>query len=509
MRLLARPFLIAAVVGVVRLGALTIAVGEEFSLAISPQELHSTGYPIEAGQPDRRGLSLCEIIPVLASAHRVVIEHGNGVTVVEDSGLADELGEWFVLGPAPAVLHTPRGEYEEILRIDVHGYLLPSGPMEVWLSWEGAKQLEAEIDRYAQMHDLDIRVVEVPKSLTKIRTILRAGGRPPDLIMVQAEYLPELVGMRALQALDGFAESGLPLVGWEAFARDGRKWAVPFYADVQLAFTNPRLFGVVADSTWKLSDLEQRARRVLDRDVIPMAWNAYSAYWLLPFVLGFGSDSILGDDGGVRVHDEPTALAVGQLLHLMEEGVLVPLERDAMIAGFATNEIGLILSGSYSIPQFLRIGMNFEAHALPICDDTNRRLSSLVDYKGFAIPRRAGNPLLARRLARHLVGVGVQTRFAAAMYKLPSLPAAERMILAAEADAEEFWQAMRLSRETGTAIPAAGSYGVYKDTMWKLLRLMLGGEMGIAAALEAGQRIMDLATAETATNDAREGRVRE
>jgi hypothetical protein len=211
-------------------------------------------------------------------------------------------------------------------------------------------------------------------------------------------------------------------------------------------------------------------------------------------VLGFGSDSLLRSDGGVSVYDEPTESALRYLLRLVEEGCLTPLERDAMIAWFATGEVGLILSGSYSIPQFTALGLEFQASPLPMCMRTGRPVSGLVDYKGFAIPRKAENSLLARRLVQHLVGVGVQARFARRMYKLSSLPLAARIIEETEADGGRLWRVMRESRARGTVIPGSGSYDAYKDTMWKLLRLVFGGQLGVREALEAGERIVDQAT---------------
>ena len=39
--------------------------------------------------------------------------------------------------------------------------------------------------------------------------------------------------------------------------------------------------------------------------------------------------------------------------------------------------------------------------------------------------------------------------------------------------------------------PAEKAYGVYKSTMWKLIRFILTGQMSIEQTLEQGQEIID------------------
>ena len=47
------------------------------------------------------------------------------------------------------------------------------------------------------------------------------------------------------------------------------------------------------------------------------------------------------------------------------------------------------------------------------------------------------------------------------------------------------------SAESGIPVPSEQAYGVYKNTMWKLLRFVFSGQMSAAEALEQGQRIIE------------------
>jgi len=49
---------------------------------------------------------------------------------------------------------------------------------------------------------------------------------------------------------------------------------------------------------------------------------------------------------------------------------------------------------------------------------------------------------------------------------------------------------MKRSMENGYPIPCSPLYGLYKNTMWKLLNLALSGKMEVGAVLESGQEII-------------------
>jgi hypothetical protein len=50
---------------------------------------------------------------------------------------------------------------------------------------------------------------------------------------------------------------------------------------------------------------------------------------------------------------------------------------------------------------------------------------------------------------------------------------------------------MRAGFRQGAVVPPQRAYGIYKNTMWKLLRFVFSGRMGIEEVLATGQRIID------------------
>ncbi len=110
-----------------------------------------------------------------------------------------------------------------------------------------------------------------------------------------------------------------------------------------------------------------------------------------------------------------------------------------------------------------------------------------LDFKGFAVTRKSRHTLLARRLIEHLCGVGVQQRFCRAVFKIPANRDAWPAIVADDAA----FAVLFASVDRGVCVPAERSYTIYKNTMWKILRLAFSGQMGVREVLAAGQKTIE------------------
>jgi ABC-type glycerol-3-phosphate transport system substrate-binding protein len=449
-----------------------------------------------------QGFALGELLPLFSEVWKLEASGGEAArpnkVAWSDEDLAERLFSIYLVQTAPAArargvaswdLVVGRERFAGVRDLTLRGELLDEDDLEVWLSWEGVKELKAEIARFAEAHGKRIRATEVPNTQTKLLTVARAGGRLPDLAMIQSDYVPELVGGRLLQAVDYFRDSGLEAKGYEAFSAAGHAWALPFYFDTQLVFYNRALVGSPPAADWTLDDLVARARSLKGRVRAPLAWNLWSAYWLLPFMAGYGKASIVDADGGMTVDDAPTRQALSTLKALMEEGLLVPAERDAMMSWFASGQAGFILAGSYSIPEFSGLGLDFAVAPYPLATRGGRPIAPLLDFKGLALSRRTEKPVLARRLCQALVSQAFQRRFTSALGKLPASLAARE----ASRGENPWFSPLSRSAERGIVIPPAGAYPAFKNTMWKLLRFFFTGQMGVDETLSTAQTLIDQA----------------
>jgi maltose-binding protein MalE len=305
--------------------------------------------------------------------------------------------------------------------------------------------------------------------------------------MIQSDYLPSLTAAKALQPLDTLPLGQVVPKGRDAFRLSGSIWAAPFSCDTQLVFYNKNLVTPPAGSGWTLAALEESAARLRARGIVPFSFNAFSAYWFASFQLGFGKESLVEKDGGIRIDDPASERALEYLHDLQERKVLEVLERDAMISLFTTDRVGYILSGSYSIPEFRTLGMAFGILPYPVNQRIGSPVPPLLDFKGFAVPRKSRHSLLARRLIGHLSGVGVQQRFCRAIFKIP----ANRDAWPAIAAEDEAFATLFACVDQGAVVPPERSYTIYKNTMWKILRLAFSDQMGVREVLAAGQKTID------------------
>lgn len=438
------------------------------------------------------GYSLLETLPLMEDVYEIEILSAGATTLLNE----DDLGEYW----AEALLVHEKDSsklslifknriYPDLRQLTFKGTLMESDELELWLSWEGTDALKDEIENFARQHNINIKAIEVPSPDSKLHSVVRARGDVPDLVMIQSSAVEKLVSARAIQNLGYIRTPDLITQGTEAFTLNGKLWALPFYFDTQVVYYNKNLINNAPSPDWNLEDMEQTARQIKNRDskIHPLAWNAYSSNWLIPFQVSFGKKELIDSQGKITVNDRATEEALDYVLHLKEEGLLSPLERDAMDALFIAGKVGMIMSGSYAVPYFESLGLNFGVLPYPVNQKTGLPLSPLLDYKAFCITKQTKHPILARRFLQHMLGAGVQQRFCPALAKLP----AREDVLNIPGISYGYLSLLKSTVERGTVIPPSQMYSIYKNNMWKLLRFALSGQMSVHQTLDKGQTLMN------------------
>jgi len=435
-----------------------------------------------------RGTSLLELLPLMEEVYMFEISTGNEVFRLNDDDLAEYWAEAYLIKERAGLTLIFQDEiYRNLNGIRFTGTPMESRELEIWLSWEGVRELKNEISQFARHHDLDINSIEVPSPESKLISVVRARGDIPDLVMLQSSAVENLVLSRAVQNLDYMVLPGLIDQGMEAFTLNGKLWGVPFYFDTQAIFFNKRLITRPPIGVWTLEEMESIARTISSRNTHSLVWNAYSSNWLIPFLMGFGKESLIDSRGRITVNDSPTEKALEYIIGLKNEGLLTPMERDAMDALFITGKVGMIMSGSYSIPYYESLGIDFGVLPFPMNQETGRNLSPLLDFKAFCITRQTRAPILSRRLIQYLTSPSVQQRFCPTLAKLP----ARRDVLGIPGIPYGHLNVLEETVDIGTVIPPQHVYSIYKNNMWKLLRFALSGKMSVQNTLEQGQTLMN------------------
>jgi arabinogalactan oligomer/maltooligosaccharide transport system substrate-binding protein len=448
--------------------------------------------PVPTGVAGERGYSLGELFPPQLEAWRLQLSSGTGArTVLNADDFGERLFDMYVVESGglwdlvfdPAASGT-RERFRGITVLELTGEPCPEKNIEVWVSWEGVPELKAEIKRWADRAGVTAKVVDVPSIKSKLVTVLRGGGKVPDVVMIQSDYLPDLVEAGALQPLDGLRLPTAGAKGRNAFRLSGRLFGAPFYCDAQLVFYSTALIRQAPRPDWTLDDMERLAKA--SGAQVGAAWNAYSAYWFLPFVIGFGKESIMGAHGKMDLRHPAYVKALTYLKDSIARKFLTPMERDAMMAYFTSGKAAFILSGSYSVPEFRRLGLPFGVAPFPLVAEGGKRLAPMLDYKGWAVTRTTKSPALSRRLIQYLSGAGIQASFCGPQGKLPADENAWALMPAGD----PYLATIRASWEAGIAVPPDPVYGDFKNASWKLIRLFLGGDTNVDETLSALATIM-------------------
>lgn len=455
------------------------------------------------------GVTLGELYPLLYDAGRLDVAAGSGRVSIAGDVFLEELFKAVLFeenvsdagrGNDPRAGSSPTRwslaltgrVIRDVRSISVTGTLLETRELSVWLSWEGIDRIEDEIQGFARRFDLTIDTTNVPNTESKLTTTERARGRTADVVLIQSDYIPNLRESGALQPIRRATRDDASAPAEQAFSAGGSLWAAPFYFDSHVVFYNPEIVPQRPQSDWTLSDLERIAGSLVGEVPVPLTWNAYSAYWLTPFALGFGKDRIVELDGRVHVNDGATRDALEYILSLMDRGILNVMERDAMTSYFTDGRAGFILSGSYSIPNFEALGIPFAVAPFPTVDVTGLPLRPFLDFKGFAVARRAHHPVLARRFISYMTSPAVQARITLPIRKMPADPAGWPLVV----DEHPYAETLMQSYENGVPVPNQRGYNVYKSLMWRMLRFAFSGQMSVDQMLEESDRLLQAAAEE-------------
>jgi ABC-type glycerol-3-phosphate transport system substrate-binding protein len=438
-----------------------------------------------------QAVSLADLLPLILDLWEFSVTDDAGKTHdLLHSWSEDFLFETYIYADGDALNLVHRDiTVPRITAVSLKGDRLPDKPLEIWLSWEGTNHLKQILNRFAETYQIPMSVNVIPGIDTKLTAHNRGGMRVPDVVMVQADYLPQLISEKALQPVLWELSPALQKQGLDSFT-SSQLYAVPFSSDVQIVCWNPEILthpygSTENDLTGTLEMLEKNLSAVSD-PFIPAAWNIYSAYWLMPFQLGFGKEALLEEDGSMLVNDDATVEAMNYLLHLIDNGLISALERDGMVSQFIQGRTGMILTGSYALPGFIDLGIPLDIVPYPINQETGAFFSPLIDYKGFAIPKKSRSPIGARRVMQYLTSPQIQAEFSFANYKNP----ARDDIWELSSLPERINMVLQESIARGTIIPPEPAYNISKDTMWKMIRLILSQQISVEEGLNSAQEII-------------------
>ena len=276
-----------------------------------------------------------------------------------------------------------------------------------------------------------------------IGALLRGGRDCPDLIRIDATWLPALAraGLLAPAPADVAGARWLPEA--RALATDrGTMWAAPQTVDglvvlIGPAATRPGVLPATPPATIdQLIAAGEQARRAGVRWGLGLRVDGY---WLVPFLRAAGAGVADGATGTLGIDRPGAAAAVTRFASLFGRvaAPAAPPGQEAAVEArrFRAGEVALLVTGPWAIPDAAR-GELDQLRVWPM-PDAPRGGQLLV------VPRCAAAPAAAWRFAHHLTAPDVQAAWARELGTVPTTRAA---LAAAPRAVQETYAALKAAR---------------------------------------------------------------
>ncbi len=440
-------------------------------------------------------ISLGEILPLFIEIDEVFFVYENGYKFEFSTDISDGVFDVYLDSNDDGDIFFRN---RKISQVYATGEIctIPGDFLEIWISWEGEAELKKIIAGFSEIFGIKTHVLYVPNTYSKLISIIRSGGKLPDAIMVEADYIATLVESRAIQNIDYVADPENETADHfgklkESFTLKDKNWAFPFYADTHVIIYNKKLIDfpneILSKKSLTLMEMKDMGNFLKKDGCIPITWNAYSGYFFIPFIMGFGKDNFIEEDGGININDGHSLSALEYILELADSNVLDISERDAMTALFVEENAASIIGGTYMIPYLKSLGMDIGVLHLPYNESSEKYVSPVLDVKGFSISRKARNPILAKRLIQYLCSEKIQEYFCNQLFKIPCRAESLKKIYGEGI----YGDVLEMSVSNGIPIPPEKTYSIYKSTLWNTLRFAITGQMTAGESLDAAQKIID------------------
>ncbi|RKX55018.1 MAG: hypothetical protein DRP30_00730 [Thermotoga sp.] len=373
-----------------------------------------------------------------------------------------------------------KGRYILILIVISSLFITVGFPKIVlWMSWEGEDWFEKVADSFEKNTGVEVEVVYVPNIWKKLSMSLRGGGDLPDVCLVKNENLESIERYIDLPSLD---ELGLDKRSFhenilKAFTVDGKVKAVPFYADVQIAYLNVDVFKKLGmnlpNDSWNFEEFVEILKKIKQKDegITPTTMGLFSPYFFFGLQAGIGS-GVSSD--GVKVDTEENVKLIELLKKLHDEGLIMNItkKRPIMVKMFIKKELAILPHGSFLIRKFEEKKVNFTIRVLP------KPWKGVVDPKGFVVFKNDEN---VRKFISFLLSNSEDF-----MDDYRKIPALKNVKLK-----NKYMSTLLKAVENGVVQPSSVEFEEYWDVMGSTLELAITGKMDPMEALKMAQSYIE------------------
>lgn len=210
------------------------------------------------------------------------------------------------------------------------------------------------------------------------------AGTAPDLLWTVSDHAGPFTTADLIQPVDGFVNTGDFV---ESVVMNGKTWAVPISAGNHLMLIyNKDLVSAPPANTDEFIAL---AQELTTADQYGFVWNLGEAFWLAPWLGGFGG-RVFAADGVTPTLNTPEMIATLQFMSdLRDKYQVTPKEADYNGADtlFKEGKAAMIINGDWSLGGYKEaLGDNLGAAPLPKVSATGKYPAPFTGGTYFMVP---------------------------------------------------------------------------------------------------------------------------
>lgn len=354
----------------------------------------------------------------------------------------------------------------------------------VWFSWEGQKEFQSLVNEFnASQSNYHVNFVYIPNMTQKLQISLSAGTTLPDIALVRNDIIGELANAKAItpvgtvDALPAFTKS---------FDLNGKLYAYPYYADLQVVYLNKKIYnGQIPNYNWTISDFENIAFKVKSEGYVGVVFNSFSSYFFNSFYAAF-NNGIPIKNGIPMVNNTGTMKAFefyNQIFNTNKIAVSYN-GQSAMVTSFKSGKAGMLIQGSYLIPDFLNSNLDFAVLPYPNFDD-GTPIQPTFDAKGFVIFK---DNVAVKTFIDYITSEKNEEYFCTPTYKLPANINAMHYL----EKSNEFFKVMDVSAQKSLVLPTTTIFNVaYSNAISTALNLYINDHASLTQVLERAQNYIN------------------
>ncbi len=306
----------------------------------------------------------------------------------------------------------------------------------IWYTYEGIQTIEERILEYEMLNpETNIVLQEQPSSgwLDKYISVAQTG-EAPDIFLAKGSWFGELADLEYIKPLTPFLtpqkEAEFLPSSIDGLSYDNELWGLPLWFDSILLYYNKKMFDQAGlsypNSSWTDIELINAAVELTDRSaenkIYGLVWASISPYMWPAFQYGFGHGPLYQNDG-IVVNDTTSVDAMEFIydLKFYHRCLFYDDSSNSATQAFIADKGAMLIYGGWYTPTLDALEVDYGMEILPLISSTNKRITPMVEIKGWGISKDAKNSSLCYDIISFLTNKETQEKLIEDEKKVPTL----------------------------------------------------------------------------------------